>query len=244
MERQRRIGKGYVRWFVHIALIVLLFTTIACTQGRTNRYSSSVVDYLYTDKEQADTQASPPHLSLPLRVGIAFVPNADHLGEGEMVELMERISDEFKRHSFIKGVEVIPSAYLSRNGGFANLDQIKTMHGIDVIALLSYDQVQHTDEGMLSFLYWTVVGAYFIKGEKNDTSTLIDAALYDISSRKMLFRVPGASRIKGSATPVNLSEQRRMDSIEGFRTASDSLVLKLRDELERFKTQAAEKPHA
>ena len=43
------------------------------------------------------------------------------------------------------------------------------MFGIDVIVLLSYDQVQFRDEGLLSLTYWTVVGAYTIPGEKNDT---------------------------------------------------------------------------
>lgn len=250
METKGRTRTEAVRSFMYVALIVLLFTsTTACTQGRTNRHSSSIVEYLYTHYEHGENSVA-PRLSFPLRVGIAFVPqsnagpNAGHLGEKEMIELVDRISAEFKGHSFIKNVEVIPSAYLTRNGGFSNLDRIRSVHGVDVIALLSYDQVQHTDQGTLSLLYWTVVGAYLIKGEKNDTSTLIDAALYDIPSRHMLFRVPGTSSIKGLATPVNLSEQQRTDSVEGFRAAANSLILRLHDELERFKTKAEEKPPA
>jgi rhombotail lipoprotein len=185
---------------------------------------------------------------LPLNVGVAFVPESksglgkSSLSEQQKMELMDRVSAEFKKLLFVKSIELIPTAYLTPNGGFANLDQIKTMYGVDVIALLSYDQVQHTDEGLLSLSYWTIVGAYIVKGEKNDTSTMIDAAIYDIASRKMLFRAPGTSRVKGSATPVNLSEQLRTDSLDGFRNASDNLVVNVRDQLERFKTKINEMP--
>ena len=155
---------------------------------------------------------------------------------------MVRVSSEFRALPFVKDIELIPTAYLTKSGGFTNLDQVRKKYGIDVIALLSHDQVQHTDEGLLSLSYWTIVGAYIIKGEKNDTSTMVDAAVYDIPSRKMLFRAPGASQIKGSATLVNLSEQLRTDSSNGFRLATDDLVANLQDELNRFKEKIKEMP--
>jgi rhombotail lipoprotein len=242
-----------VKSLMYIVLALLLVVSITGCAGlygqRTSRYTSSVVDYLYPNREHAEVPAV-PHLSLPLRVGVAFVPESklgpggSRLSEKEKMDLIDRISTEFKKLPFVKDIAVIPSAYLTPNGGFANLDQIRTMYGVDVIALLSYDQVQHTDEGLLSLSYWTIVGAYVIKGEKNDTSTMIDAAVYDISSRKMLFRAPGTSHVKGSATPVNLSEQLRTDSLDGFRTASDNLVVNLQDQLERFKTKVKEMPDA
>lgn len=237
---------------MHVVLILMLFafaTGCELYRQRTSRYTSSVVDYLYPNKEHAEIPDI-PHLSLPLHVGVAFVPETNtgpggsRLSENEKMDLIDRITAEFKKLPFVKDIEVIPSAYLTSKGGFANLDQIRTMYGVDVIALLSYDQVQHTDEGMLSLSYWTIVGAYIIKGEKNDTSTMIDAAVYDISSRKMLFRAPGVSQVQGSATPVNLSEQLRKDSLEGFRSASDNLVANLQDQLERFKAKVKENPDA
>jgi len=164
------------------------------------------------------------------------------LSEKDKIDLMDRITAEFRKLAFVNDIEVIPSAYLTQGGSFTNLDQIRTMHGVDVMALLSYDQVQHTNEGLLSLSYWTIVGAYIIKGEKNDTSTMVDAAVYDIASRKMLFRAPGLSRINGSATLVNLDEQLRNDSLQGFRLASDDLVKNLQDQLERFKAKVKAMP--
>jgi rhombotail lipoprotein len=116
------------------------------------------------------------------------------------------------------------------------------MYGVDVIVLLSYDQVQYTDEGLLSISYWTLVGAYVIQGEKNDTSSMIDAAVYHIPSRKMLFRAPGISQVKGSATPVNLQEQLREDSKQGFTKASENMVANLKEQLELFKEKVKESP--
>ena len=116
------------------------------------------------------------------------------------------------------------------------------MYGIDVIALLSYDQVQHTDENFLSLSYWTIVGAYFFKGEKNDTSTMIDAMVYDIESRKMLFRAPGVSHVKHSATLVNLSEQLRADSRQGFEKAAEDLAVNLKIQLDLFQEKLKEMP--
>ncbi len=71
---------------------------------------------------------------------------------------------------------------------------------------------------------------------------MIDAAVYDIRSRKMLFRAPGISRIKGRATPVNLSEELRENSLEGFEAASDELVKNLAEQLELFKEKVKEAP--
>ncbi|NIQ95366.1 MAG: rhombotarget lipoprotein, partial [Desulfuromonadales bacterium] len=69
------------------------------------------------------------------------------------------IAADFRRHDFIGRIELIPAPYLRPGGSFANLDQIRTMYGVDAMALLSYDQVQYTDEDLLSLTYWTIVGA-------------------------------------------------------------------------------------
>jgi len=236
-----------------ITIVSIIFLLTGCCFGlhgkRQSRYTSSVVDYLYPEKYVAEVPAI-PHLSLPLRVGIAFVPESgvgrkeNRLSGNDRMSLMERISSEFRTLPFVKDIELIPTSYLTQGGGFTNLDQMKTMYNIDVIALISYDQVQHTDEGLLSFSYWSIIGAYIIKGEKNDTSTMVDTVVYDIPSRKMLFRAPGTSHIKGSSTPVNLSEHLRNDSLSGFHLAADDLVKNLQDELDRFKERIKEMPES
>lgn len=216
--------------------------------GKKSRQTSSVVDFLYPGKSDAIDKPAIPELTLPINVGIAFVPSSagryskKTLDANQKRVLMEKISDEFKAYKFIRNIEIIPTDYLRPGGSFDNLDQIKTMYGIDIIVLLSYDQVQYTDEGFVSLTYWTIVGAYVFKGEKNDTSTLIDATVYDIDSHKMLFRAPGISQVKGSATFVNQSEELRADSKKGFDIATDNLAKNLQTELERFKKKIKERP--
>jgi rhombotail lipoprotein len=164
------------------------------------------------------------------------------LTEKKKTDLMQEVANHFKKYPYVKDIEIIPSAYLTPRGSFTNLDQIRTMYGVDVIALLSYDQVQFTDEGMLSLTYWTIVGAYVVPGEKNDTHTMLDAVVYDIKSRKMLFRAPGTNHIKGKATLVNLSEELRANSEEGFNGAAKEMITNLDQQLASFKEKVKERP--
>ena len=237
-----------------VLLAAILLTGCAGQQMRTK---SSVVDYLYPKEKAANIQPSIPRLTLPAKVGIAFVPgstqasshsfwagrvNVESLTEREKMQLLDKVAAHFKKYDFVKSIEVIPSSYLTPQGSFANLDQIKTMYGIDIIALVSYDQVQFVDEGMLSLTYWTLVGAYIVSGEKNDTSTLMDTAVYDIDSHKMLFRAPGVSQVTGSSTPINLSEELRAKATQGFREATEDMVRNLDLQLERFREKVKEQP--
>lgn len=240
---------------------VLLFSTIAFLSGCAGQQSntkSSVMDYLYPKSNSKHVEPSIPHLNLPLKVGIAFVPDsksnttmnnpwAGRVSGGSLTasmksELLDKVADSFRELDYVGSIDVIPSAYLTPGGSFANLEQIKTMYGIDTIALVSYDQVQFTDEGALSLSYWTIVGAYIVTGEKNDTSTLMDTVVYDIASKKLLFRAPGISRVRGTATPVNLSEALREDSNEGFKQATNEMIVNLKDELTRFEETVKKDP--
>ena len=237
---------------------VLAVLALGGCAGQQTNIKSSVMEYLYPKSGDAYETPSVPHLNLPLRVGVAFVPDSrrsdssynfwagqsmlNTITEAKKAEILEGVADQFRALEFIKSIEVIPSAYLTPGGSFTNLSQIQTMYGIDVIALVSYDQVQFTDAGVLSLSYWTIVGAYVVSGEKNDTSTLLDTVVYDISSRKMLFRAPGTSKVEGRATPVNLSEELRADSIAGFERAAEDMTRNLQSQLEAFKEKIKEDP--
>jgi len=246
----------------NILLISLtaIFTLILASCGnQQTRSKSSVVDYLYPTSTNEVIQPSIPTLHLPLKVGIAFVPEQDTetrgrnhwsgvvgtgaaLTSASKADLLDKVASNFKELGFVSEIEVIPTEYLTHGGSFNNLEQIQTMYGIDVIALVSYDQVQFTDEGFLSLTYWTIVGAYVVSGEINDTSTMLDTVVYDIKSKKMLFRAPGTSVVKGNATPINLSEELRADSIKGFNMAAEKMTKNLHSQLTRFKDKIKQNP--
>jgi len=224
--------------------------------GQTQHRASNLYAYLYSDQNGHIDTPTVPELSLPLRVGVAFVPanlarqRADSgfcaedtvIPESEKFALMKTISAQFKQYPFVKSIELIPSAYLTPHGGFANLDQIRTMYNVDVMVLLFYDQAQFSGQGFWSVTYWTIVGAYVVQGERNESRTMLDAAVYDIASRKMLFRAPGIGDVKSSATFVNQTEGLRENSQAGFNMAATNLTANLQVALVDFKERVTNSP--
>jgi len=162
--------------------------------------------------------------------------------EKQKVELMQSVADRFNKYPFVREIAIIPSDYLKPNGGFDNIDQIRAMYGVDVIVLISYDQTQFSDQGALSLTYLTIVGAYVVPGEKNETETMLDTIVLDIGSRKMLFRASGTSQVKGISTLVNQSQVLRADSEQGFRRAADNMIENLDLNLAAFREKIKERP--
>lgn len=222
--------------------IILFAFMVGCTTAPPKlykHYNTSMIRFLSSDENTIKIQeTTEPQITVPLKAGIAFAPSSDYgedFPEKERMTLMREIALRFEEYKFVESIELIPSLYMEQNGGFSNLDKLKQLFGIDIIMLLSYDQSQFKDTGASSIMYWTLIGAYFVKGEKNDTYTLIDAALFHIPSRKMLFRASGTNHIKNSTTPINLSEQARDDSLSGFRIASMDLMKNLNEKLYYFR---------
>lgn len=202
----------------------------------------TVVEYLYPKGEAPTLKPGTPQLRLPLRVGIAFVPGErfGDLTEADRNQLLNRVKAAFANRPYISAIEIIPTTYLRPHGGFDNLQQAARMFNVDVVALLSYDQVQFNDSNRLSLLYWTIIGAYLVNGDQYDVNTLVDAAVFDVTSRQLLFRAPGTSQIKGSSPMVKFSEVSRAARSEGFRHAVDNLIPQLDRQLENFKVRVAE----
>ena len=228
---------------IRAALIALLLATTGCAAmlgpSRTTKHAGSVVDYLYPHASSApQLQPEVTRLHPPVRVGIAFVPgSASDAGpsQAEQTRLLEQVKESFAKYGYIGSIEIVPNTYLRAHGGFDNLDQIARMFNIEVIALVSYDQILFTDTNSLAVLYWTIVGAYVIHGDKYDVQTLVDTSVFDIGSRKLLFRAPGSSEVKGAASMAGFSERSRIAQAAGYQKAVDQMIPALRTELEQFK---------
>ena len=233
-----------------LAITAIALTGCAHFYGQNeHRQNASVVDFLFPQGSPEIEPAAIPTLNLPIDIGIAFVPATTHqhhqgqaLSEERKARLLESVAREFREYKFVRKIELIPSAYLRPAGSFANLDQVAKMFGVQVVALVSYDQMQFTDADFVSLAYWTVVGAYVVEGEKNDTQTLLDAVVYDVASRRLLFRGPGTSRIEARSTPVNLAEELREDANAGFEKAATNLVANLKTELANFQDRVRKSP--
>jgi rhombotail lipoprotein len=241
------------------AIVSLFFALAGC--ANTARNVTSTAEFLYPSGEQPVASGAPA-LTLPVSVGIAFAPGtsgfapsrmpvfvarAAGLSRGYMitekqkVDLMQIVADRFGKYPFVRNVAIIPSDYLRQKGGFENIDQIRATYGVDLIVLISYDQTQFSDQGALSLANLTIVGAYVVPAEKNETETMIDAVVLDIGSRRMLLHAPGTSHVKGLSTLVNQSQELRTDSEKGFRKAAENMVENLDVQLAAFGAKASPK---
>jgi rhombotail lipoprotein len=239
-----RILKGLI-----FILAAVLLAGCASVNQRSAQQAGSIVDYLYPESKNPPAMTpTVTRLRPPVRVGIAFVPGSswgNGLPEAEKIKLLNRVKDSFSKHAYIGKIEVIPSQYMRAKGGFTNLEQVARMFDVEVVALLSYDQMQFNDTNALSVLYWTIIGAYVVHGDQYDIQTMLDASVFDVQSHKLLFRAPGTSQVKGSASWANFSEQSRAAQVQGYNSAVDQLIPQLQAELdgfrERIKNDAAYK---
>lgn len=205
--------------------------------------SSSLVDFLYPAGETppaVDNRV--PVLNVPLRVGLAFVPanRPGSLPEATKVELLEHARQRFLGQDYVADIVIVPETYLAGRRGFDALDQVARLYGLDVMALVSYDQVSIAEDRTSSLLYWTVVGAYVIKGTSNDVHTFVDTAVFDLKTRKLLLRAPGTSELTTTSTLVRSGEQGREARARGFDEAMAAMTENLAVELDRFRTRIKE----
>lgn len=201
--------------------------------------SSSVVDFLYPKGEvPPPANGAIPTLNLPLRVGLAFVPSRsagpEALTETLKSDLLERVRQGFVQKEFIREIEIIPEAYLRGGQGFATLEQVGRLYNLDVMALVSYDQVAISEEKASSLLYWTVVGAYVVKGTRNEVQTFVDTAVFDLPTRRLLLRAPGSDSVVRSATMVESPQQMRRAAEASFGRAMEDMTANLQVELVKF----------
>ncbi len=105
---------------------------------------------------------------------------------------------------------------MSSARGFAGLEGVQRLYNIDLMALVSYDQVTHTDDNKLSLGYLTIVGAYVLRGSSHDTATLVDLAVVDPATRSLVLRAGGTSVSHDNSTLVDIERDSRRASAEGF----------------------------
>lgn len=202
--------------------------------------SSSLVDFLYPNGEvPPPADGVVPELRLPLRVGLAFVPSRSGvtggLTESHKQQLLDKVRAAFAGRDYIQDIQIIPDTYLRSRGGFTNLEQVARLHGLDVIALVSYDQVGFIGENKGALTYWTIVGAYLIKGTEHDIQTFVDTAVFDVASHKLLLRAPGTDTHHGTATLAESSVLFRKAREEGFDRAVTGMIGNLDAELTAFR---------
>ncbi len=231
-------------------LAALALLAIGCAAPETVQRRSSLAAYLGTKSAPAaEVAPGPARLQLPLRLGVAFVPAdagqrtgslntaapANPVDPAQEQELHKQMADLFGQKPWALSFKIIPALYLAKGGGFEDLGQVAQSFGVDVVALVSVDQVQFSSPRWYSWTYWTLVGAYMVKGDKNDTTTLVDAAVYHVPSRTFLFRAGGVGTVKGSSTWSGREDAFRQQSRESLALAMANLSTSLDQGVAGFK---------
>ena len=233
-----------------IASLLALCALGACSYNRHVERRSNLMAYLYPDRTDAPRPDPNVRLQLPLRIGIAFVPpepvHGRYSSEFRSVfppdaetKLLSIVRKSFAGRDWVSEIVMIPSSYLTQRGGFENLDQVAHLMNVDVIALASLDQLQVSNPRRASFLYVSVIGSYLLPLDRNQTRTLIDAAVFHVPSRSLLLHAPGVSSITGSSTAMDVEAKLDERSLKGFELAMRDLAKNLNPEVDAFKASVA-----
>jgi rhombotail lipoprotein len=201
--------------------------------------SSSLVEYLYA-RGLPPAQAETPVLNLPLTVGLAFLPSAGGAGPLDQVEknrVLEQVRARFKDRPFVREIVPIPDYYLTAQRGFDGLAALQRLYNLDLVALVSYDQVARQEANELSLSYLTIVGAYLFPGTSQDVNTVVDLAVVHPASRTLVLRAAGMDSRSGASTEVGAQGRLRARSTSGFQAAATQMVDRFDSELLRFEQE-------
>jgi rhombotail lipoprotein len=226
---------------MRIGLPILVWGMIACLSGcaaltpncptRNSRAdsSSSLVSFLYPNGS-APPSDSIPELPVPLRVGLAFLPSrtgnaAAGLSEAQKEQLLERIRKHFADRRFVSEIVIIPDYYLTGAKGFEGLQGIQRLYNVDLMALVSYDQVTYSgDRKYGSLAYLTIVGAFVVQGSEHDVTTLVDLAVIDPKTRSLVLRAGGTDTSHGTSTLIDRAKEERATDAAGYSKATDAMI--------------------
>lgn len=195
-----RKGKNMKKIITFISILLLA----GCLHNSEKSQTASLVDYLYPkDKPYPQASDEVVFLSLPLRVGLSFVPQSfggldslpsgidtNDIPESEKQRLLEVVASKFTKLKYVQSIEVIPQTYLPRGKGLEAIDQVSRMFGLDMMAFISYDQNIKAGPSVASILDLTIVGSY-LPTNRVATYSFVDLAVIDSRTKKLLIRAPG-----------------------------------------------------
>ena len=210
------------------------------TRCGAHRSSSSLVEFLYPNGAEPPRDNTIPELHVPLRVGLTFLPARPGTQPPDAAlreALLQQVRAHFSSRPFVSEIVIIPDYYLGGAHGFAGLAGVQRLYGVDVLALVSYDQVMHDEPNEWSLGYLSIVGAYLLKGDRYDTSTLIDLAVVDPASRSLILRAGGVDTRRHNVTLMDAPYEGRALSADSFTAASTQMIAHMDEALTDFQAQ-------
>jgi rhombotail lipoprotein len=208
--------------------------------GRQQQSTTPLVGFLYTDGKVPEQDAQ-PELRLPIRVAVSFLPGSGSYpgyqpAAAEKEKVLTTLRENFRSLPYVTEIVIIPDYYLhsGKGDGLMQIEQLSRLFKFDLFALVSYDQVQTNYQNDRSLAYLTIVGAFLVRGDRNETHTLLDVAVIDPKSRALVMRAGGVSSLKGNTTAIDVERHTNAQSTKGFEEATLHLVANFRRELADF----------
>jgi rhombotail lipoprotein len=212
--------------------------------GKTQRASTPLVRFLYGDEARVPRHDAQVQLQLPIRVGLAFLPpRPGGLNEGptavERERILRAIRGNFANLPYVAEIVPVPAYYfeMTRGDGMQQLEQLARLQRLDLMALISYDQRSTTRENRRALAYLTIVGAAIMKGNHNETQTIIDLAVVEPIGRSLVLRAGGISSTANSAAAIDQGHKLQKQQRVGFDLATDNLIANFRTELADFESR-------
>lgn len=206
--------------------------------------STPLVQFLYGSDQRIPKRDEVVTLQLPIRVGLAFLPGrGGNPDEGptptERERILGSIRSSFSDLPYVSEIVPIPAYYfdVSRADGMRQLEQLARLQRLDLVALVSYDQRTQVSENRRSFAYLTIVGALVVKGNHNETQTIIDMAVVEPMGRSLVMRAGGISSTANTVTAIDQPGALRKQQRAGFEQAKDALIANFRTELTDFESR-------
>jgi rhombotail lipoprotein len=210
---------------------------------RETHATTPLVQFLY-GKEELPPQDASVQLRLPIRVGLSFLPSRDTRSGALPTaalrsQVLHQIREKFRGLPYVTEIVIVPDYYLDvrRGKGLEQMQQLARMHRLDLYALASYDILSsdHLTAGSLAYL--TIVGQFFVPGDRLQTQTLIDLAVIEPQSKLLVLRAGGTSDVKGLTSMADLDETRYRQLEKGFQLAAEQLLANFATELGDFETR-------
>lgn len=211
--------------------------------GEERAASTPLVEFLYGSHQRIPKRDAAVTLQLPIRVGLAFLPSRGGTEEGpspkERERILSSIRASFSDLPYVSQIVPVPDYYfdMSRGDGMRQLDQLARLQNLDLMALISYDQRTQVSENRRSFAYLTIVGTLFVKGNHNETQTIIDLAVVEPTGRSLVLRAGGVSSAANTVAAIDQPGKLRKQQRVGFDQATDALIANFRTELVDFENR-------
>ena len=223
---------------------ILLLSGCAWFMGPTHdqvaqsKVTQSALRYLYPTQQQAVGTADVTQLQLPLRVGVAFLPDSGYhrVDGGSLNQALNPLLKVLQAQPFVRSAVALPHDALTPSGGFAELDKLSLMHRIDVVMLIGYQQTAYSAENPLALLDLSIVGAYVIPGHNNEVTTQLTATAIHVASRRYLLSADSVVQASGHSTLSHAPSQIREKQSDGFVQSVAELEQPLQLALTQFKT--------